>query len=1108
MKNILFFGENVEVHNLLQYVKKGQYYQTTHTNIEVGGIQRLSKIIIELLKVHGIEINGKTIICEKQLAKLLNTYEPYPINNSNDETYVWRIKNQIGKEISQDPTATTTSYNIDSFLEEDFVIVYDDNNLSKLISHENGIEKKTNFLTSFEKAVSNQNCKHIFLKTTFHYEKRDVIEIISKANDNIKKTVILDSSQLRKRNISINANISWDHCIDTVFNEFYFGFINQWFREFDNLFIYFKTAGVLLIEPKKSYESNKMIYNLFYDRKNLDGTWNRNINGKIHGDLEILTSLIISSLFLENTNKFITINRAINLIRKNYVDGKASFKSSLPDYFLAFNAIHKNEHNQKQVSIDNLISKYEKIIKDNESIDLFCLLNNYDSCDYYNNPNQNDFSVGNDIEFRKSNILNNVTGAGYENVIAKGMQIIENGFDSDLLSVPYLQFGSYTTFDKNEICQLNTINNIILNYIDDDNKESKPLSIAVFGSPGSGKSHIIKELIKNYEQRLDQREFNLSQLKNYSDIFDIFQDICNPSSSYKIPFVFWDEFDTDKLACLKYFLQPMQDGFFTNGPHRIYFKKAIFVFCGSMAKTYEEFCYKLHNFSSTQITNENLTEEQKKHYQKDMEQKTSDFISRIKAFLDIQNLNPKFTKKDNEVLCIYENAFNYDYILRRAILLRSTIESKYKNLIDRSSNKINMSYSIMQAMLRSQEFKYGARSINNLLTISNINNVEFFGESNLPPYHLIEHLVSNDFFHYLEKYKFDSYLLGELTVLRHNIWKEQKISEGYKVSDRTKTNGKILHINNDSDKTHNNLIDFCDLDIYDKYRNYRTTWSFIGNLFDMGIILERKNPFLKSSLQGAVINLDNEGFNEVKEKLIELEHEKYLEEHKPFGWIKIDNNDNDDINQKFLHSKNITKYNESMQNHKDYLLKLVDGTIEFFNKKDFTFLRSYNYGYHLLFAILSNEMIKNDELTGIIKKIKSFHFHLLKIFQCSNNKIQQNNNKSLIDSLHKENFDRNQIHLINICSENFNKKNNCPIISNNTENESTNTEPNAQSSNESFMFTKCNFIINNCDLIFLDKSVNFKSNLVIGNNIDSSRDVSGFLKRTVNNMLEYVALMK
>jgi hypothetical protein len=132
--------------------------------------------------------------------------------------------------------------------------------------------------------------------------------------------------------------------------------------------------------------------------------------------------------------------------------------------------------------------------------------------------------------------------------------------------VPWGQFGELLTVDRQEIESYRSIRNLVGEYAR-QKKVSRPLSIAVFGTPGSGKSFGVTEMAKSLlPDQIVTITFNLSQFDSPIDLLSALHQVRDIGLSGKIPLVFWDEFDTSlgetPLGWLRYFLAPMQDGKF------------------------------------------------------------------------------------------------------------------------------------------------------------------------------------------------------------------------------------------------------------------------------------------------------------------------------------------------------------------------------------------------------------------------------------------------------------------------------------------------------------------------------------------------------------------
>jgi len=264
--------------------------------------------------------------------------------------------------------------------------------------------------------------------------------------------------------------------------------------------------------------------------------------------------------------------------------------------------------------------------------------------------------------------------------------------------LPQFALGNLTTVDRWEIESYQNIRNLILDYSANANSK-RPLSIAVFGSPGSGKSFGVTEIATNIlPGKVQKLEFNVSQFVSPLDLGVAFQKVRDVILEGKLPLVFFDEFDSDKdgiaLGWIKSFLMPMQDGRFRDegGEHPI--GKCILVFAGGTAPNFEQFTMPLNNPVATSDV------------QSFKNIKGPDFISRLRGSLDVLGPNPN-SKKD------------LNFILRRALLLRSLC-MRDRRLNADGTAVLPVSQNIIHAMLMVPEYKHGARSMEAILDMSRI----------------------------------------------------------------------------------------------------------------------------------------------------------------------------------------------------------------------------------------------------------------------------------------------------------------------------------------------------------------------------------------------------
>ena len=303
--------------------------------------------------------------------------------------------------------------------------------------------------------------------------------------------------------------------------------------------------------------------------------------------------------------------------------------------------------------------------------------------------------------------------------------------------LPILEIGKLKTIDRKEIEAFGNIRNMLEDY--KNGKDTQPLSIAVFGLPGSGKSFGIKQIAENLfcSNDLKSDTYNVSQFTSAEDIVKAFQWVRDVGLDGKLPLLFFDEFDSagldgkQPLGWLKSFLAPMQDGEFYDrfGKHPI--GKCVLVFAGGTAATFMEFRTPADPAAFVSA-------------------KGPDFVSRIKCSIDIAGPNPRVP---------YEKS----YILRRSLLLKSYLR-KYGIDID------NGNENIVRAMLHVPQYYYGARSMETIIKQSHVSDGKLSTFS-LPSSELLDlHVDSRMFLDILLLKEIETSPLGKMAVKAHDLY--------------------------------------------------------------------------------------------------------------------------------------------------------------------------------------------------------------------------------------------------------------------------------------------------------------------------------------------------
>ena len=320
------------------------------------------------------------------------------------------------------------------------------------------------------------------------------------------------------------------------------------------------------------------------------------------------------------------------------------------------------------------------------------------------------------------------SGDGAGDVYLKAARgVVKNGVEATLSTCPHGRFGKLWTVDREEIESLRAVDRLISNYLD-DLSVNIPVSIAVFGPPGSGKSFGVKQLVDPKNNPI--REYNISQARA-EQLPAFFHEIRDLNLEGKTPLCFFDEFDSQELALLKSFLAPMQDGKFLDGDVLRPIGRGIFVFAGGTSNSMAAFEASCERPAPKARDYERLL----KRHERAKSQKLPDFVSRLHLHLNVKG--PNAVSKDTKTIKTvpFKKRAQQDpaYILRRAILLRRFIERFAGSVISEQDKSASIEEGLLDVLLRVHDYRHGARSLELLIkAIVQNSDHRSLGRSDLP----------------------------------------------------------------------------------------------------------------------------------------------------------------------------------------------------------------------------------------------------------------------------------------------------------------------------------------------------------------------------------------
>jgi len=631
--------------------------------------------------------------------------------------------------------------------------------------------------------------------------------------------LVASAEDLRLTEVQISRELSWERTAQDLFWELVHNPCVNSLSHCAHAVISFGPTGAVLLSRQEEKSQPAFQCSLFFDPKVIEGMWEKNHPGGMIGYNTCLTAGIARQL----------------LLSPDQPDIQAGVQAGLS----AIRTLHQEGYGERGIpaSQAGIVFPAEKIAAALAS----------PSKQFAVAPVQNPMRFiqqkGEQAEKPLTEgfwtILQDKFKGGLDQVAT---QVVLDGPEVALQGVPWGQFGNLLTVDRQEIESFRSIRNLVFEYCKPA-QQKRPLSVAVFGSPGSGKSFGIIEIANSLlPGQIEVREFNLSQFDSVDNLLSAFHQVRDIGLSGKIPLVFWDEFDTSldgtPLGWLRYFLAPMQDGRFQEGQISHPIGRAIFVFAGGTSAMMAAFGQGLEPDEFRAV-------------------KGPDFVSRLKGYINVLGPNP-VTGTDPDPY----------FILRRAILLRSILKRNTAQLFEKRDGKDlpNIDRGVLRALLKVKEYKHGARSIESLIAMSQLTGKTAFERSCLPAESQLDlHVDGREFLSLVQQVELEGQMLEALAEAAHAIFCDGMKARGYKPGKQT----------DEKRKTHTALVAYTELPEDLKEANRLNVRDIPTKLAGAGYVMipARSNepPF----------NFPGEPL----EILAEAEHERWMQSKLDNGWV-------------------------------------------------------------------------------------------------------------------------------------------------------------------------------------------------------------------------------
>ncbi|HET6883000.1 MAG TPA: hypothetical protein VFI31_22720, partial [Pirellulales bacterium] len=380
--------------------------------------------------------------------------------------HVWRLKQSLGYGARDPQRSLTPLAKTDAIRADHQVWLFDDGGLDFRFPR-----SKSAWPASLQDSPSSASAlpEWIVLKTSAPLASGDLWYALTADNLWIERLLVVVSvADLRREPVVVSSGASWERTALDLVQALRANPSLQPLRRCRCLLVMFGVEGALLADCRQGEPRCHLIY----DARHLEGDWSGSIEGDVFGRMSCFVTGIVSWLPAKRSRVDVEPNAEITTLLDGARAGLAAARRLVACGHGDIKAAPRLPLGEvaDEILSPTITFCHAEVPKDAV-------------------PGLSGGTIWRILEAGIDNDTNRLARTlGQAQLVAQfGLQTLPN--------VPQLKLGKLRTIDRDEIERLRNIRSLIENYRDTP-RVKRPLSIGVFGQPGSGKSFAVKELAK------------------------------------------------------------------------------------------------------------------------------------------------------------------------------------------------------------------------------------------------------------------------------------------------------------------------------------------------------------------------------------------------------------------------------------------------------------------------------------------------------------------------------------------------------------------------------------------------------------------------------------